>query len=82
MSERWGGRMHPATQKEIVLEVYEVLQECGDNPVGQLVGCILSEDPTYITAQKNARKAVAKIDRNKLLQEVVDYYFTCETERK
>lgn len=59
-------------------QVCETLKECGYNPVSQLVG----EDSTYITAQKNTRKTAAKIDRNELLQEVVDHYFTCGAERK
>lgn len=49
--------------KEILTEVYEALKEKGYNPVNQIVGYILSEDPTYITTHKNARSLIRKVDR-------------------
>lgn len=49
-------------------EVYEALSEKGYNPVNQLVGYILSEDPTYITTYNGARSKIRKIDRDDLLQ--------------
>lgn len=62
-------------QREILNQVYLALQERGYNPAGQLVGYILSEDPTYITTHNGARRMVAKIDRDELLQEIVECYF-------
>ena len=57
--------------KETLREVYEALQEKGYNPTNQIVGYILSEDPTYITTHKNARSLIRKIDRDELLQALV-----------
>ena len=62
-------------QREILNQVYEALQERGYNPAGQLVGYILSEDPTYITTHNDARILVRRINRNELLQEIVENYF-------
>lgn len=62
-------------QKEILCQVYAALQERGYNPAGQLVGYILSEDPTYITTRNDARILVRRINRNELLQEIVENYF-------
>ena len=53
--------------KEILLEVYSALSEKGYNPINQIVGYILSEDPTYITNHKNARSLIRRIDRDDLL---------------
>ena len=61
-------------QKEILCQVYAALQERGYNPAGQIVGYILTEDPTYITAHKEARKLVSKLDRLGLLKEILEYY--------
>ena len=63
------------TPKGIVNHVYSALQEHGYNPAGQLVGYILSEDPTYITTYNDARILVRHINRNELLQEIVENYF-------
>ncbi len=54
--------------------VYYALQEKGYNPINQLVGYILSEDPTYITTHNNARNLISKIDRDELLQTILKYY--------
>lgn len=62
-------------QREVLNLVYEALQERGYNPAGQLVGYILSEDPTYITSHNDARILVRRINRNELLQEIVENYF-------
>ena len=59
---------------EIVQQVYDALKEKGYNPVNQLVGYILSEDPTYITNYNNARSLICRIDRDELLQELVRSY--------
>ena len=57
--------------KAILGEVYEALKEKGYNPISQIVGYILSEDPTYITTHNNARSLIRKIDRDELLQTLV-----------
>lgn len=58
----------------IMVTVYNALKEKGYNPINQLVGYILSEDPTYITTHNNARSLIRKIDRDTLLQSLVKYY--------
>ena len=60
--------------KQVVQIVYSALEENGYNPVNQLVGYILSEDPTYITTYKNARSLIRRIDRDDLLQALVRDY--------
>ena len=60
--------------KKILLEVYNALNEKGNNSVSQIVGYILSEDPTYITTHNNARSLVRKLDRDELLQSMVEDY--------
>lgn len=58
----------------ILRSVYDALKEKGYNPINQLVGYILSEDPTYITNYNNARTMIRKLDRDELLQELVKSY--------
>ena len=60
--------------REILPEVYNSLQQKGYNPINQIVGYILSEDPTYITNFNNARTLIRQLDRDELLQELVRYY--------
>ena len=60
--------------REILQTVYNALTEKGYNPINQLVGYILSEDPTYITTHNNARSLIRKIDRDELLQVLVKSY--------
>ncbi|SHI13120.1 Uncharacterized protein, UPF0297 family [Sporobacter termitidis DSM 10068] len=60
--------------REILSSVYESLRLKGYNPVNQIVGYILSEDPTYITNYNNARSLICRLDRDELLQELVKYY--------
>ena len=62
--------------KAILTSVYQALQEKGYNPINQIVGYILSEDPTYITNHNNARTLIRKIDRDELLQELVRQYLS------
>ena len=59
------------TTRQILVSVYDALVEKGYNPVNQIVGYILSEDPTYITTHKNARSLIRKIDRDELLNMLV-----------
>lgn len=60
--------------KRILTDVYDALREKGYNPINQIVGYILSEDPTYITNHNNARSLIRKIDRDELPQELVRRY--------
>jgi uncharacterized protein (UPF0297 family) len=60
--------------KQILATVYGALKEKGYNPINQIVGYILSEDPTYITTHKNARSLVRKVDRDELLRAMVRTY--------
>lgn len=60
-----------AEMKQILDEVYNALSEKGYNPISQIVGYILSEDPTYITTHNNARSLIRRIDRDELLQTLV-----------
>ncbi len=62
--------------RSILQQVYVALQEKGYNPVNQIVGYILSEDPTYITNHNQARTLIRKIDRDELLQILVKNYLT------
>ena len=62
--------------REILSAVYEALVVKGYNPVNQIVGYILSEDPTYITNYNNARSMICKLDRDELLQELVASYLS------
>ncbi len=60
--------------KRILTTVYDALKEKGYNPINQIVGYILTEDPPYITNHLNARSLIRKIDRDDLLQELVRRY--------
>ena len=60
--------------KKVLTIVYDALREKGYNPINQLVGYILSEDPTYITTHNNARALIRKIDRDDLLRALVRSY--------
>lgn len=62
--------------RRILMSVYDSLKEKGYNPINQIVGYILSEDPTYITTHNNARNLIRRIDRDTLLQSLVRYYLT------
>ena len=59
---------------QVLREVYEALTEKGYNPINQIVGYILSEDPTYITNHNGARTLICKVDRDELLQVLVKNY--------
>ncbi len=64
----------PEEMKEIMKQVHSALKEKGYNPINQIVGYILSEDPTYITTHNNARSLIRKVDRDELLQQLVKNY--------
>lgn len=63
-----------AETREILSTVYEALRIKGYDPVNQIVGYIVSEDPTYITNYNSARSLICHLDRDELLQELVTYY--------
>ena len=60
--------------RRILRSVYEALTEKGYNPINQIVGYLLTEDPTYITNYNNARSMICKIDRDELMQVLVREY--------
>lgn len=60
--------------RKILITVYDALREKGYNPINQLVGYILSEDPTYITTHNNARALIRRVDRDELLEALVKSY--------
>ena len=62
--------------KAVLTEVYHALKEKGYNPINQLVGYILSEDPTYITTYRGARANIRRIDRDELLQVLLKHYLS------
>ena len=68
----------PADEKEsmhtILRSVFDSLNEKGYNPINQIVGYLLTEDPTYITNYNNARSMICKLDRDELMQELVRCY--------
>ncbi len=61
-------------QKDILLYVYNALEEKGYNPVNQLVGYLITGDPTYITTFNDARTMIKKIERDEILEELVTHY--------
>lgn len=68
----------PCDDKEnmrcVLRSVFDALNEKGYNPINQIVGYLLTEDPTYITNYNNARSMICKLDRDELLQELVRFY--------
>ncbi len=69
------------TGVQLVLDsVYEALTEKGYNPVNQIVGYIMSGDPTYITSHKNARSMIMKVERDELVEEILQFYIAHKLE--
>lgn len=60
--------------KDILDTVYNAMTEKGYNPVNQIVGYIMSGDPTYITSHNNARSLIMKVERDELVEEVIKYF--------
>jgi len=60
--------------KQVLASVYEAMAEKGYNPVSQIVGYIMSGDPTYITSHKNARSVIMKVERDELVEELLRAY--------
>lgn len=59
---------------DVIKQVYEALTDKGYNPVNQIVGYIMSGDPTYITSHKNARSLIMKVERDELVEEMLKNY--------
>lgn len=64
--------------KDIILSVFSSLQERGYDPINQIIGYILSGDPTYITSHNNARSMICRIERDELLEELLKSYLPIE----
>ena len=64
--------------REVLKQVYAALQKKGYNPINQIVGYILSGDPTYITSHNNARNLIRKLERDELLEKMVKNYIGLE----
>lgn len=64
--------------REILIDVYMALQEKGYNPINQIVGYIMSGDPTYITSYNGARNKIRKLERDEILEELVACYLKQE----
>lgn len=64
--------------KEVLRVVYEALSEKGYNPVNQIVGYVMSGDPTFITSHKNARSLIMKVERDELVEELLKKYIFSE----
>lgn len=62
--------------RQVLRSVFDALNEKGYNPINQIVGYLLTEDPTYITNYNNARSMICKLDRDELMQEIVRCYLT------
>ena len=62
--------------REIIQKVYEALNEKGYNPISQIVGYIMSGDPTYITSHNNARSLIRRLERDEILEELVKFYLS------
>ena len=59
---------------QVLQLVYEALSEKGYNPVNQIVGYVMSGDPTYITSHKSARSLIMKVERDEILEELLSFY--------
>lgn len=64
--------------KEVLVEVYEALEEKGYNPINQIVGYLISGDPAYISNHKNARNVIQQLDQEEILEELVKKYIDNE----
>lgn len=67
-----GGRNSLVSQ--VLAQVYFALQEKGYNPIGQIVGYLMSGDPTYITSHGDARNLITRLERDEILEELIDFY--------
>lgn len=69
---------NPVDPKEVLFTVYASLKEKGYNPVDQIIGYLLSGDPTYITSHNDARSLIRKLERDELLEEILRAYLKCD----
>lgn len=69
------------TVSTVLADVYFALEQKGYNPVSQLVGYIMSGDPTYITSYNNARSLIMKVERDELLEELIKTYIDARLKR-
>lgn len=67
--------VHENKNRLLLQQVFDALKEKGYHPIGQIVGYILTEDPTYITNHNGARQLMCRIDRDDLLRDIVEAYF-------
>lgn len=72
-------RFKPQEEKEvdirdILTKVYKSLEDKGYKPTNQIIGYLMSGDPTYITGHNNARKLIRQVDRDTILEEIINYY--------
>lgn len=68
--------------REIILTVFNALEEKGYDPINQIIGYILSGDPTYITSHNDARSLIRKIERDELLEEILGCYLKSERKKQ
>ena len=68
------GNLDNISTRETLMDVYVALQEKGYNPINQIVGYIMSGDPTYITSHNGARNKIRKLERDEILEELVTAY--------
>ena len=73
---------NPVGVKEVIEQVYRKKKKKGYNPVNQIVGYIMSGDPTYITSHNNARSLIMKVERDELVEELLKEYISSESWRK
>lgn len=64
----------PMAPREILMTVHDALVEKGYNPINQIVGYILSGDPSYITSHNSARSLIRKLERDEILEELIEFY--------
>ncbi len=69
------------TAREVLMTVYAAMQEKGYDPVNQIVGYLLSGDPTYITSYNNARYLILRVERDDLIEELVRFYVDNQTKK-
>lgn len=66
---------------EVIRTVYSALTEKGYNPVNQIVGYVMSGDPTYITSHKGARSMIMKVERDEIIEELLRFYIVTELDQ-
>ena len=72
----------PMKPREILMTVHDALSEKGYNPINQIVGYILSGDPSYITSHKSARSLIRRLERDEILEELVTFYVSSADSEK